>query len=157
MTSATSLVILVLGVLSGLIGLFLWLYFRPGKDNTIMPGNPLGNGTMIVDFVNGFTSRVLEIRFRDDRDDVVLDNGRIINYDKSLLRLLNPSQVLAGKPATFTYGITPEQDKTEIVKKYRVMKDNYLLDKARASEVRLREQQLVKDIVKKASGKVSEK
>lgn len=157
MSSATVLVLLLFSAIVIMAGLYIYYTYKPGKDNTRLPASAFGQGTMIIDFIHGWVARVVEIRFRDDRDDVVLDNGRIFPYEKNLLKLLNTSQVMAGKPATFTYGITDNMSNDEIVKKYGVMRNDYLNEKARANEVRLREQKLVKEVVNKTSGKVADK
>lgn len=152
MTTATNIVILAWVLIIGVVGVIVYSYRKSTSNPTSLQPSPSEKPAQVIDFQHGFVSRVREVKRRGDRNDVVFDNGLTIPYDEKF-KILNPAEVLAGKSAIFVFGASESLIKSgEMMKQYNEMRKELLFEKARGTEIRLREQQTIKEILKRSSG-----
>jgi len=142
------------GCIISVAGYFFYNYLKPARTDNVINANPMTKGTLVIDYEHGFIATIVSVIRTNTGYHISYDNGDRIPYNDNHFRLLNTMDVMLGKRAIFQRGSVEDDDSPTNVKEYRKLRTEFLLDKARNNEVRLREQQLIKDTISKSAKEV---
>lgn len=149
MESSTILMIGFL-VFIGMVSYFVKIEWDKKKDQSKSKANSYKELSVITDFVHNKQIKVTGIEYKGNEKVINFSDGTKYDLNQSQLELLNPFEVMVGKPALFVYGAPKSKQLVkELMEKIEHLKEQLAIVQASASERRNREVNTIKEVAKR--------